>query len=80
MQPGEGQLLLRLDAGGAKHSAAGCAPGQVLEQGGLAHARLAVHHEGVTLARVSYRLDQAVEERALGLAARQSHGVIVERR
>ena len=45
MQAGEGQLHLRLDAQRAHHPAARRLPGQVVQQRGLAHARLAADHQ-----------------------------------
>ena len=60
VQPGERQFHLRLDAGGAHHPAAGRVPGQVVEQRRLAHARLAVHHQGPALTGAD-RLHQPVE-------------------
>ena len=48
MQPGEGQLHLRLHARRARHPAPllGGLSGQVVEQDGLAHARLTADHQG----------------------------------
>jgi len=49
MQPGEGQLHLRLTARHAHHPAALRLPGQVIQQRGLAHTRLAEHHQHLAL-------------------------------
>ena len=43
MQPGEGELHLRLDTGGARHTAARGVLDHVVQQRRLAHARFAAH-------------------------------------
>ena len=45
VQPGERELHLRLDPGGARHPAARGVLDQVVQQRRLAHARLAAHHQ-----------------------------------
>jgi hypothetical protein len=47
VERGEGQLHLRLDAGRPDHLAPAGIPSQVVKQGCLADASLAVHHEGL---------------------------------
>jgi hypothetical protein len=70
MQPGEGQLHLRLDTGGPLDAAARHAPAQVLQQRCLAHTRLAMHHQRPALAGAD-SLHQPVKHPALGVAAGQ---------
>ncbi len=62
MEPGEGQRYLGLHARRARHPApGGRGPrGQVVEQHGLAHARLAADHQGAALPGPD-RLDESVE-------------------
>ena len=45
MQPGEGQLHLRLDAGGTHDQAVRCLRDQVIQQRGLADTRFAADHQ-----------------------------------
>src|SRR5690242_2407117 len=45
MQPGEGQLHLRLDAHRPRYPKARRLPDQVVQQRGLAHARLTADHQ-----------------------------------
>ena len=73
MQPGEGQLHLRLDAGGAYHTAAGRLLDEVVQQRRLAHARLAPQHQGPALARAD-RFDEPVEHVALAAPAPELTG------
>ena len=68
MQPGEGQLHLRLDTDGTRHPKARRLLDQVLEQRRLAHARLAAHHQGPALARAD-RFDEVVEHLAFAAPA-----------
>ena len=73
VQAGEGQLHLRLDAGGAHHPAARRLLDQVLQQRRLAHARLAPQHQRPALARAD-RFDEAVEHVALAATAPELTG------
>ena len=66
MQPGEGELHLRLDAGGAHHQAARCLLDQVVQQRGLAHARFTAHHQRPALTS-SNGFDEPVEHLAFGV-------------
>jgi hypothetical protein len=70
VQPGKGELHLRLDPRGAQHAAARRMLDDVLEQRGLAHARLATHHQRPALTRAD-SLDEPVEHRELAAPARQ---------
>jgi hypothetical protein len=49
MQAREGQLHLRLHTRRSRHPAPSRAPGHVVQQHGLAHARVAAHHQGPAL-------------------------------
>jgi hypothetical protein len=49
MQPREGQLHLRLHPHGPRYQAPRGPSGQVVEQRGLADARLTAHHQGPAL-------------------------------
>ena len=60
MQPGEGQLHLRLDPHRAHHPAARRLPGQVVQQRCLAHPRLTADHQHAALAG-PHGLDDAAE-------------------
>jgi hypothetical protein len=60
MQPGERELHLRLDTCGARHTAARRLRDQVVQQGRLAHARFAAHHQRPALARAN-RFDEPIE-------------------
>jgi hypothetical protein len=60
VQPGERQLHLRLHTHRARHPAPLCAPGQVVQQCGLAHSRLAVQYQHPAFARPD-RFDEPVE-------------------
>ena len=60
MQPGERQLHLRLHAHRARHPAPVRPVDQVVQQRGLAHARVAAHHQRPALTGPD-RLDQPVE-------------------
>ena len=68
MQPGEGELHLRLDAGGTHHAAARRLLDHVFQQRRLAHARLAAHDQRPALARAN-RFDQPVEHLAFAAPA-----------
>ena len=70
VQHRERQLHLRLDTHRARHPAARRLPGQVLQQRGLAHPRLAVHHQTPAFTR-THRRHQPVEHVAFGAAAGQ---------
>ena len=70
MQPGEGELHLRLHAGGAHHPKPRRLLDEVLQKRRLAHARLAAHHERPALARAD-GLDEPVEHVAFAAPARQ---------
>ena len=63
VQPGERELHLRLDPGGAGHSAARGVLDQVVQQRRLANARFAVHHQDPALTRAS-SFDEPVEHLA----------------
>ena len=60
MQARERQLHLRLHAHHACHPAPVRPPGQVIQQRGLTHARVATHHQGPALASPD-RLDEPVQ-------------------
>src|SRR6202011_5301276 len=68
MQPGEGELHLRLDARGAHHAAARRVLGDVLQERRLAHARLAAQNERPA-STCANRLDQTLERPTLGTPA-----------
>ena len=70
VQPGEGQLHLRLHAGRALHPAVRRLPGQVIQQSRLAHAGFAVNHQDPALAG-PHGLEAPVEHGAFGAAAHQ---------
>ena len=55
VQDGERQLHLRLDAPRVRYPAARRLPGEVLQQRGLAHPRLAVHYESAAFTRTHSR-------------------------
>ena len=69
MQPGERKLHLRLDTHGARDAAVRRLLDQVLQQRGLAHARLAAHDQGPALTRAN-SVDQPVEHIELVAPAR----------
>ena len=73
VQPGEGQLHLRLHAGRAGHPAPRRAPGQVLQQDGLAHARLPAHYQGPALT-TPHAVHEPVQDPALGVPVGQLGG------
>ena len=82
MQAGVGELHLRLDAGGAHHTAARRSVDQVLQQRGLAHARFAPQHQGPALTRAN-GVDEPVEQLqfvapGLQLSGTGSHGSVSE--
>ena len=68
MQPGEGELHLRLDTGGTVHTAARRLLDQVLQQRRLAHARLATHDQYPAVPR-AHSLNQPVERVAFAAPA-----------
>jgi hypothetical protein len=70
LQSGERQLHLRLDAGRARHPAAGRLAGGVVQQGRLADARLAGHHQRPALARPDI-VQQLVQHAAFAAPACQ---------
>jgi hypothetical protein len=70
MEPGEGQFHLRLHAGRTRHLAQRRPVDEVLEQRGLAHARVAAHHEDPALAALN-GIDEPVERVAFGTPVRQ---------
>ena len=70
MQPGEGQLHLRLHAGRPRYPASARPFGQVVQQHRLAHARVAAHHQHPALAGPD-RVDQPVQHVALAVAVGQ---------
>ena len=67
MQAGEGQLHLRLHARRADDPAALRPPGQVVEQRGLARARLAVQHQHPALAARTASANRSSTARSLRL-------------
>ena len=71
MQPGIGQLHLRLCASGAQHPPSIGALSEVVQQRRLADARLAAEHEDLTLPGLTGR-QQAIQELAFAAAAVQS--------
>src|ERR1700735_2145354 len=68
MQPGEGQLHLRLHANRAQYLTARRLSGQVFQQCGLAHPRLTVHHQYPALFRPNGH-QQPIEHLAFGTSA-----------
>jgi hypothetical protein len=70
VQPRERELHLGLDSRDARDPEAGGLLGAVLQQGGLADARLAVQHEHAAVAAAD-ALQQLVEEPPLGGSAQQ---------
>ena len=70
VQPGEGQLHLRLHAHRAGHPTPLCPVDQVVQQHGLAHAGVAAHHQRPALTGTN-RLDEAVEHVAFAAPVRQ---------
>ena len=72
MQPRERQLHLRLHARGALHPAPRTRrlPGQVVQQHGLAHARVATHHQSPALTAAD-RVDELIERGAFAVPVRQ---------
>ena len=70
VQTRERQLHLRLHAHRTSHPAPLCPVDQVVQQHGLAHAGVAVHHQCPALT-VANRLDQAVEHVAFPTPVRQ---------
>ena len=70
VQPGEGQLHLRLHARRANQLASCRVPGQVVEQCGLAHPRFPVHHQDLAPAGPD-PVHQPVQHGALAPPARQ---------
>ena len=73
MQPRERQLHLGLDAGDPRDAEARRLPGAVLQQGGLADARLAADDQDGALA-AAHVLQQPVERLALAGSAQQHRG------
>ena len=73
MQTREGQLHLRLHASRARHPASSRPSGHVIQQHGLAYARVAVHHQGPALSGPG-RLDKPVEHLALASPVCQPFG------
>ena len=78
MQPGERQLHLRLDTGGAHHPAARRLRDQVLQQRRLAHTRFAAHHQRPALTAAN-RLDELVEDVPFAAPAPQFCGASSDR-
>src|SRR5215831_8411275 len=70
MQARERQLHFGLHAYRARHPAPSRLPGHVTQQHGLAHARVAAHHQAPALARPD-RLDKPVEHLAFAAPVRQ---------
>ena len=70
VQTGEGQLHRRLHAGRAGHPAPRRAPGQVLQQDGLAHARLPADYQGPALT-APHAVHEPVQDPALGVPVGQ---------
>src|SRR5205807_7003149 len=68
----ERELHLRFDADGAGYPEARAGLDGVLEQGRLADARLAVHHQHAAVS-LACRLQHAVEDSALALSSEQRH-------
>jgi hypothetical protein len=67
MQPGVGELHLRLDPGSLRNPELRPCAERVFQQRGLAHARLAANDQRAALPRA--RREQLIEGRALGTAA-----------
>ena len=78
VEPGERELHLGLDAGGACDAALGCAACQVLQQRGLAYPGFAAEDEYSALASADAR-HELVERPALAAAALQPEHVITLR-
>jgi hypothetical protein len=74
-QPRELQLGLRLHAERPHHGHVGGALSRVVEQGGLADARLAADREASALAHAG-QLEQLVEASALALTADQHRSTV----
>jgi hypothetical protein len=72
MQPRERQLHLRLQSRRARYPATTRLPGQVVQQHGLAHARVAAHHQRTAMPGLD-RLDQPVQRIPFAAPVRQSH-------
>ena len=70
MQPGVGQLHLRLHAGGPGYPAAARPFGQVVQQGGLADTRVAANDQHLAFTGPD-RIHQPVQHAALALAVSQ---------
>ena len=70
MQPGEGELHLRLDAGGTHHATTRRVVDRVVQERRLAHPRLAAQHQCPALAR-AHGVDEAVEHVAFAAPARE---------
>ena len=70
VETGEGQFHLRLHSCSPRHATSRGALDQVLQQGRLAHARLAADRQRSALPR-SNRLEQSLERLTLGLPASQ---------
>ena len=71
VQAGEGEVHVGFDAGRARDAKSGRALGDVVQQCGLADARLAAQHENLALPRAR-GLDQAVQRLALVVSAKQA--------
>ena len=71
MQAGEGQLHLRLHAHRTRHPAPARLPGQVVQQHGLAHARVAAHYQGPALAAPD-GIDEPVQRVAFAVTVCQA--------
>ena len=70
VQAGEGQLGLGLDAGPGEHAHPVGARQRVLQQRGLADARVAAQHQDAA-ARGAGRIEQAVDRLALAVSSQQ---------
>ena len=75
VQPGVGQLHLRLDPGRMRYPAARRLLAQVVQQRRLAHARFAAHHQGAALA-CTYRVQEPVQHVAFPAPAQQLRGAL----
>ena len=75
VEPGVDQLHLRFDPGRMRYPAARRLLAQVVQQGRLAHARLAAYHEGVALAS-TYRVQEPVQHVAFPAPAQQLRGTL----
>ncbi len=76
MQPGEGELHLRRHARHADDPAPRRALGQVVQQHGLTHARVAAHHQHPALPGPD-RIDEPVEHAALAApGGKRGHAVL----